>query len=413
MGALDGIRVIEFSIAIAGPTVGKYLAYHGAEVIKVESRANADSIRRYISPREPEKGVQLDLSPWFDDFNLGKRSLGLNLAHPDGVALVKRLVARCAVLVANYSARVLEKYGLDYETLRGVRPDLIYLTMPGFGMTGPYREFVAAGPNLLAMTGLSWLSGHPDGGPIGTGFAYPDFVAGLTGFCAVLAALHERRASATGQFIDLAQYEAAAAVIGPALMDYTVNGRVQQRLGNRSPQFAPHNCYPCAGDDRWCVIVATNDEQWRRLCAVAERPDWAADPRFTTVVERLRHVDELDAALAGWTGERSPWEVVMRLQQAGVPAGVVQDVVDIQRDPQLAARGFWERRQHAKKGAVQVTGHAIRLSGTPGGGTRAAPIVGEDNAYVLGELIGLTPDEIAAYVEQGVVEPPDLGAVSG
>lgn len=405
--ALAGLRVVEFTAAMAGPWVGRWLAYCGAEVIRVESQGRPDVVRLYVPPRRPELGTQPQLSPWFTDWNAGKRFVGLDLRQPVAVELAQRLVARSDVVIENYSAGVLERLGLGEDELRRVRPDLVLLRSTGYGNTGPCRSYVTWGPNIEALSGLGRTSGFPSRPCAITQYAHPDALGALHGLVAVLAALDHRRRGGPGQCIDLAQYEVTAAAIGDVLMESLAYGREPERLGNRSRHAAPHGCYPCLGEDRWCAIAVFDESEWERLCGVLDRPAWRSDPRFASLAARLENVAALDTEVGAATRERDAYALMHALQGAGVAAGVVQTAEDLaQRDAQLAARGFFEQIEHRVLGTVTATGIPLGLTGTPGRSGIAGSAVGQDNDYVFGTLLGMSREEIDAAVAAGAIEAP-------
>jgi crotonobetainyl-CoA:carnitine CoA-transferase CaiB-like acyl-CoA transferase len=404
--ALEGVKVVEFSSAMAGPWIGRFMAYCGAEVIRVESKNRPDVVRQYISPRDPEKGIQPELSPWFTDWNAGKRFVALDLVNPRALELSKRLVARSDVVVENYSTGVMQKLGLGYPDLRAVNPGLVMLSTTGYGDSGPHSRYVTWGPNIEALSGLSKLSGFPGRDCTMTQYAYPDTVGALHGLFAVMCALDYRARTGTGQYINLSQYEATSSAIGHVMMEYLANGREPEPPGNRSLHAAPQGCYPCAGEDRWCAITVSDDAEWEGLCRAIGKTDWIEDPRFVTAASRREHAEELDTTIEAWTARRDPYEVMEVLQRAGIAAGVVQNTEDqYRRDPQLSARDFFEEIDHLKKGKVVATGIPVGLTGTPGRSGRAGAAVGQDNDYVFGELLGMSPEEIRQCIEVGAIEP--------
>lgn len=391
---------------MAGPWVGRFMAYCGAEVIRVESHARPDVVRLYVPPRAPAMGTQSALSPWFTDWNAGKRFVALDLTRPPAVELVKRLVAKCDVVVENQTAGVMDKLGLGYAALAAARPDVVMLSTSGYGDSGPCCRYVTWGPNIEALSALATLSGFPGRACTITQYAYPDVVSALHGLVAVLCALAHRRRTGAGQYVSLAQYEATVAVLGPQLMEQLVNGHAPPPLGNRALHAAPQGCYRCQGDDAWCAITVASERAWRGLCQVVGAPDWTADPRFATADARRAHADELDGLIEAWTRQRSPYDVMHALQAAGVAAGVAQTVEDLmRRDRQLAARSFFEEIAHLQKGTVVASGIPLGLTGTPGCSGRSGAAIGEDNDYVFGEILGLTAAEIREYVAAGAIEP--------
>jgi crotonobetainyl-CoA:carnitine CoA-transferase CaiB-like acyl-CoA transferase len=403
--ALAGIRVVEFAAGMAGPWIGRLMAYCGAEVIKVESRQRPDVTRQYVPPWAPEMGVQSQLSPWLTDWNAGKRYVALDLTNPGGVALAKRVIATADVVVENYSAGVMDKLGLGYAELQRVKPDLVMFSSSGYGDSGPYRRFITWGPNIEALSGLSTLSGFPGRECTVDQYAYPDAVSALHGLFAVLCALDHRTRTGAGQYINLSQFEATVGIAGHVLMEYLAKGHEPQRRGNGSLHAAPHGCYRCAGEDRWCAIAVCTEAEWARFCAAVGEPAWAGDPRFATLAARLAHADDLDHLVEGWTSGRDAYEVMATLQAAGIAAGVVQTIEDqLRHDKQLAARAFFERVEHERKGTVLANGIPLGLTGTPGRTAHAGRAVGADNDYVFGQLLGMTAQEIERWVASGAIE---------
>ncbi len=403
--ALHDVRVVEFAAGMAGPWIGRLMAYCGAEVVKVESKSRPDVTRQYVPPWAPQMGIQSQLSPWLTDWNAGKRFVALDLTRPAAVELAKRVVATADIVVENYSAGVMDKLGLGYAELRRVKPEIIMLSSSGYGDSGPCRDFVTWGPNIEALSGLSTLSGFPARECTVTQYAYPDAASALHGLFAVLCALDHRSRTGQGQYINLAQFETTVAITGHVLLEHLANGREPRRLGNGSLHAAPHGCYRCAGEDRWCAIAVTGEVEWERFCAVVGEPAWRADPRFATRSARLAHAEELDRLVEGWTSRRDAYEVMAALQAAGIAAGVVQNIEDqLRHDRQLAARDFFESVEHRRKGTVVANGIPLGLTRTPGRTTGAGAAVGADNDYVFGELLGMTAEEIRRSIALGAIE---------
>jgi crotonobetainyl-CoA:carnitine CoA-transferase CaiB-like acyl-CoA transferase len=403
--ALEDLRVVEFAAALAGPWIGRIMAFCGAEVIRVESKKRPDVVRGYVPPWAPEMGVQPELSPWFTDWNAGKRFVALDLARSEAVEIARRLVAKCDVVIENYSAGVMGKLGLGYAELRRAKPDLVMISTSGYGDRGPHHRYITWGPNIEALSGLSKLSGFPGRECTMTQYAYPDTLSALHGLFAVMCALDHRSRTGEGQYISLSQNEATIAVIGDVMMEYLVNGREPASLGNRSLRTAPHGCYRCLGEDRWCAIEVGGEVEWRSFCQVLGRPEWLTDPRFSTLSSRLENAEALDRLIEDWTAGRSDYQVMSVLQEAGIAAGVVQNTEDqLNRDRQLADRGFFEEVPHLKKGTVVAAGIPVGLTATPGRSGCAGAAVGEDNEYVFGELLGMTREEIRGAIEAGAIE---------
>lgn len=387
---LEGVRILDFSRIWAGPFGTRYLADFGAEVIKVESGQSGDS-------RRPG-------DPMFADINRNKRFVTINFQTEGGRELVKRLAAVCDVVVENFSPRVMSRWGIDYEHLREVRPDLIMVSMPGFGKTGPHSHFVSYGGPLMAYTGMALLWGHPDSPPDAhIKIAYPDFIASSTLAVAVMAALLHRARTGQGQSIEIAQVETTIAAMEVAYLDYFANGRVATPQGNRDASYAPQGCYPCRGDDAWCVISCTSDEEWRALARVIGGPELASDPRYATRADRQARHEELDALIAAWTREHTPHQAMRLLQAAGVPAGAVQTGEDLWRDPHLRARGYLITVDHPDLGPVEHPGVTIRLWATPGEVRRPAGRLGQDNEAVFRGLLGLSEAKMAELEAEGAL----------
>jgi benzylsuccinate CoA-transferase BbsF subunit len=405
---LAGIRVLEFSQAIAGPTCGRYLAEHGAEVIRVENARRLDNLRQSGSswlPAGTPQEVSRDTRPSLSTFNAGKLSVGIDPSMPEGKDLVLKLAAKSDVLVANLSVNALPSMGLGYKEVRAVRPDIIYCSLPAFGNTdGPYRDFKAWGPNLAGLAGIDHLTGWPDRPPAGIGnVAYVDFMGGFEAAIEILAAILERDLTGRGAFIDIAQYEAAVACLGPAVMDLTANGNSWQRQGNRCEWAAPHGVFPSRGDDRWIAITAFSDKHWAALCLVAEGEGFASDPRFATMSSRLELVDELEALIGGWTRSFTGRELEQRLQEAGCPASQVSDLADLVVDDQLESRQFYRLGHHARFGQDLFGGYPPRLSDAHWGVDRANPCLGEDDDAVLGGILGIGLEEQRRLLELGAI----------
>lgn len=405
---LSGIRVCDLTWIIAGPTATRVLADFGADVIRVEHGQAADSIRvgRPIVGDKPT----LNNSGFFNYFNRNKRSINLNVRHPMGIEVLKRLIAVSDVVVENFSSGVMTSWGLDYPELRAIKPDIIYCSISGFGHSGRDKAFTTWGPTAQALSGLTFTSGLPGKAPAGWGFSYMDHTAGYEAAIAIMMALHHRNRTGEGQHIDCSQVEAGIVLNGPAILDYSVNGRRWRREGlppgNRAwePAVAPHNSYPCAGEDRWIAIAVMNDAEWRALVMAMDEPPWASDPKFATNAGRLANQDELDERIGEWTSEFVDYEAMEILQAAGVRAGAVQKASDrFERDPQLAARDWWHRLPHAEIGDSDFDGIVPKLSATPGVLRVASPLMGEHTHEVLRDVIGMSDEEIVEHETMGVL----------
>ena len=391
-GILQGIRVLDFTWVLAGPFATRLLADFGAEVIKVQSLSTA-------------KGAEANLTGYFNAWNRNKRSITLDMSRPEAREIALKLSQISDVVVENFSPRVMENWGLDEERLREEHPGLITVSLSAMGKTGPWRDCVGFGQTVQALSGLTWLTAYEPEAAVGLGFAYGDPVSGLYAALAILAALEHRDRTGEGRSIDLSEYEAAATLIGPALLESQREGSRVCPQANRTnePAAAPHGCYRCAGEDRWCVIAVFDEPQWQALCRVMGSLGWSREARFATVALRKAHEDELDRLVGQWTALYSSEEAVALLQTAGVPAGVVQNAGDLAKDPHLAARGFFRPLRHPVLGETVVDASPIRFQDDPPPDWQPAPLLGEANRYVLGELLGLSEIECAKLVEAGVV----------
>ena len=418
---LAGIRIVDLTMVWGGPYCTKQFADFGAEVIKIESatsRGPANVPRGSGIFPDGDPGQR----PWnraglTNILNSSKLSLTLDLTRPEGVNIFKRLVKVSDVVIDNFRATVMERFGLGYETLRQVNPSIIVVAMSANGMNGPERDYAAFGATLEQTTGMAWLTGYGGANdpPYRGGVNYPDPVAGLHAACAILAALRHRRRTGKGQFVDLSQREAATCIVGESILDFTLNGRIPERRGNRRPSQAPHGCYRCKGDDMWVTIAVGNDEQWKRFAEAIGNPPWTADQRFRTVLDRLRNQDDLDRLVEEWTSERDHIEAMHLLQKAGIPAGAVHNNVELLEDPHLAERGFFQWVEHPDAGTHLYQGASVKLSETPGGIQSPAPCLGEHNDYVLREVLNLSPEEILELHSKGVTnnDPRSVSARSG
>lgn len=407
-GALAGLRVVEFGTGLAAPWIGRILAWAGADVIKVESHAFPDVPRLFVPPREPELGTQPESSPWFTDWSAGKRFVSLDLRTEEGAELGRRLVDQSDAVIANYSTGVLEKLGLGYETL-AARPnrkrELVMLESSGFGQSGPLSKYVTWGPNIEALSGLCNFSGFPDRECTISHFAYPDPLSALHGLVALMAALIHHDESGEGQTVHLSQFETTVASIGRVMVEFAATGDEPPRRGNREVGLAPYGCFPCRGDDRWVVLCVEHEADWASLCDLMGNPEWASDPRFASMASRVENEDALEERIAEWTREQADYALLERGRAAGLAVGVVQNTEDLlRRDPQLAARAFFEEIPHFKKGRVTASGIPLGLTGTPGRTTFAGSSIGHDNHEVFREVVGLSDDEIERAIASGAIE---------
>lgn len=401
--ALSGIRVIDFGQGALDPLTTSYLADYGAEVIKVESWNALDFMRRtehfVDDDRDPDRNFA------FGRYNQNKLSVLINLKHPEGVELAKKLVGVADIVTENLAVGAFRRLGLGYEELRKVKPDIIMISASFGGQTGPYRDFRGQGYIISALTGINELTGWPDRFPVVPAGAFADHYGPCLWALVILAALEYRRRTGKGQFIDASSLEGGLDILDTAIADYSVNRRTLKRSGNRHPAASPHGVYRCRGDDRWCAIAVFNDEEWRGFCQVLGNPAWTTEERFSTLVKRLGNVDEMDRLVEEWTKEQQAEDIMLKFQQAGVAAGVVENIRDLHEDPQLIDRGhFWNP---GEPGLEPFTFEAppARLSRTPAHLQRRYPLMGEHNDYVFGELLGLDlhSKEYGQLVEERVI----------
>jgi crotonobetainyl-CoA:carnitine CoA-transferase CaiB-like acyl-CoA transferase len=418
---LNGIRIVDFSWFLASAGGTRFMSAFGAESIKIELKSHPDTRLAAMAPvggrgardkaTAPLPGVtDLNMGGQFNNKNPGKRGISLNVRHPKGLAIVKRLVAMSDIVAEGFSPGVLDNWGIGYAALKKIKPDIIYVQQSGMGAQGTYGRFRTVGPIANAFAGLSDMSGLPEPAmPAGWGYSYLDWMGAYSFALAMLSALFHRNRTGEGQWIDASQTEVGLFINGPAILDWSANERIWTRFGNRSPYkpAAPHGAYPCAGDDRWIAIACFTEAEWNSFVKVAAHPEWATDSRFATLAARLAHQDALDAQVRDWTKSRDAYQTMLDLQQAGVPAGVCQTAGDrCDRDPQLKSLEWLTEVTGTKIGRWPLAEVPIKLSESPAyiGGRidRGAPCYGEDNEYVFGELLGMSTSEIKALADDGV-----------
>lgn len=392
-----GINILEFGGGAAGPLGTRYFADHGATVVRVESRRRPDFLRllRYT----PGTTGGLDAGHMFAMINCNKHGVALDMSHPKGPEVARRLVLWADVVAENFAPKAMAKWRLDYESLRRSKPELIMISTCLNGQTGPERDYPGFGGQGSALAGFNHLTGWPDREPIGpygtiTDSLAPRFVALL-----VASALLHRRRTGQGQYIDLSQVEAGIVCLSESILTYTANREVLGRLGNRSRHAAPHGAFRCAprdgDDDRWAVIAVHDDRDWQRFRHALGDPAWAAAARFETAAGRLTHVAELEEHVSAWTRQRSAEEVMHILQAAGVEAGIVENFEDLTRDPQLAHRRHFRAVQHPVIGAHLCETNGLRFSEAQEEIRMPAPCLGEHTEYVFREILGMPAEEFA------------------
>ncbi|HSP97136.1 MAG TPA: CoA transferase [Candidatus Dormibacteraeota bacterium] len=398
---LEGVRVADFTWVWAGPFCTLQLAHLGAEVIRVESRTRTCVTR--LLPPFADGTPGPNRSGYFNQYNQGKLSLSLDLKRPEAIAVAKDLVARCDIVCENFAAGVMDRMGLGYEVLRGLRPDLVMIALSGYGATGPDAEFVSYGPAQVPLSGMSSLTGYAGWPPMHVGISYGDPTGGLHGAVAVLAALWHRAATGEGQYIDLSQWETSIATLGEGVLEQSMTGAQPPRGGNRDPHMAPHGIFRCAGEQRWVAIAVRDDDEWRRLAACMGAPLLAGDPRFATLAARKANEDALEALVTDWTRPQTAEAVAAALQAARIPAAVAMTNKDLADDDDLRRSGFHVFREHPEVGTRLHLGIPWQMSDTPCSVRRAAPCLGEHTDDVLRRVVGYDETRIAALRDTGVL----------
>ncbi|HZO80207.1 MAG TPA: CoA transferase [Candidatus Binataceae bacterium] len=408
---LEGVRIADFTWVWAGPYCTLQLAHLGAEVIRVETRTRP-CVTRLLPPWPEGKPGGVNRSGYFNQYNQGKLSLTLNYAKPGALEVAHRLVKASDVVTNNFAAGVMDKLGLGYQALRKIKPDIIMISLSGYGDTGPYREYVAYGPAQVPLSGLSSLTGYKGWPPMHSGFSYADPNAGVHGAFAILAALYHRRKTGEGQYIDMSQWECAMDLLAEGILEYTMNGREPERDGNRDPFIAPHGVFPSkdrfqnSGNlvDMWVSIVCADDAEFARLARALGRPELANDPRFATAAARKRNEDELEAAISAWTRERTAAEAEQILQAAGVAAAICAPNKVVSEDRHLEERGYFVYLDHPEVGRQQHCGIPWRMSRTECKVRRPAPLIGQHTDEVLTRMLGYSAEEVERLRAAGALE---------
>lgn len=397
----SGLTVADFSWVGVGPISGKFLADHGAQVIRIESEARPDVLRGSVPYKDAIPG--LDRSQFFGDFNTSKQSINLDLRKPEALAIARAIIARSDVLIESFAPGVIGRFGLGYDEVRKIRPDIIMISTCLMGQTGSASQLAGYGYHAGAIAGFYEVTGWPDLAPNGPWVAYTDTVAPRFISVLLAAALDRRRRTGQGAWFDVAQIETALHFLAPELFDQQLNGVAATRMGNRSPYAAPQGCYPCAGDDEWVAIAVDTDAEWLRLCRVIGRADLAADAGLSTVAGRRARHDEIDVAIADWSRVRPPVDAMAELQAGSVPAGHVQRSRNLLEDRQYRHRGFYHWFDHPEMGGVPYAGHAYRIRGYDNGPRGPAPVLGQHTFEVLSGFLGMDDEQIATAYASGAV----------
>ena len=403
-GPLNGLRVLDLTRILAGPSCSQLLGDLGADVIKIERPGDGDDTRKWGPPfLQDESGADTTESAYYLCANRNKRSLTVDIAKPEGQALIKSLLPHCDILIENFKVGGLAKFGLGHGDLKDSFPNLIYCSITGFGQTGPYAP--RAGYDFLAqgMGGIMSITGQPDGEPVKVGVGIADIMCGMYAVSAILAAVHHREKGGSGQHIDLALLDTQVAWLINEGLNYLTSGQVPHRRGNEHPNIVPYKVLPCA--DGHFILAVGNDAQFRRFCDFAGAPDLADDPDYATNAQRVRNREALYALLPDLTRQKTQEEWIDGLADLGVPSGPVYDIDQVFADPQIQHRGMKVTVPYpgAKNGSADLIGNPIKFSETPIEYRRAPPKVGQDTEAVLGELLDLGPDDVAALRTKGVI----------
>ena len=424
--ALEGIRVIEHGMYWTVPHACQIMANMGAEVIKVESIQYYDPVRMYLNPRAlgmiegtqwayREQGEHpWNRSNYYNDGNLGKLSLTLDLTGPKGKELYKKLVQKSDVVLANMSAGVMDSWGLSYDVLKEVNPGIIMVLAPAYGVEGPESDYVAFGANQWQASGFASITGYPDLGPMQASINYGDPGAGLPIVGFVMAALLHRERTGKGQFIDVSQAETMGSYIGEMMLDYAFNGRIAGLTANRHPYLAPQGVYPCRGEEEWIAITIGSEEEWQAFCNAMKNPEWTKEERFSDNASRMKNHDELDRLIGEWTGGWVREEIMYILERLGIAAAVVTRLPEVLGNPQLHARGFHRWVTHPETGTLphpNITSWKMsKTQGEPGG---PSPCLGEHNEHVLCDILGIPKEELAILEEEKYIGTEPLPGADG
>jgi benzylsuccinate CoA-transferase BbsF subunit len=401
--AFEGIKICDFTWAGVGPFTTKYFADHGASVVRIESLHKPDGLR--TSPPFKDGISGINRAGHFAFNNPNKYSIALNMNHPRAIEVIHKMVAWADIVTENFVPGQMEKWGLDYENLKKIKPDIIMYRASNQGQTGPHAQQPGFGSHLVGLSGFASITGWPDRAPVQPYGAYTDVASFPLGASALVAALIYRNRTGKGQCVDLSQFEASVHFLAPLIMDYTVNKREAGRMGNRHSFFAPHGVYRCKGQERWCAIAVSSEKEWDAFCRCIGRPELINDARFATFQDRKENEDELDKLIEEWTMNSSPEEIMTLMQKEGVPAGVVENAQDLTRDPQLKERGhFWNIDGHSEMGSFLYLGQPYTMSKTPPEPRLPSPCLGEHTEYVCRQFLGMSDTEFLALVNTGVFE---------
>ena len=410
--ALGGLRILDLSQVAAGPYATMFLGFMGAEVIKIESLSRMDINRGKARPSPDDLRVYPDGDPGEHPWNttahhvhrnINKRSLTLDLSAKRGKELFLELAKVCDVLVENYRGSVMDRLGLGYDVVSRLNPGLIYMKISSQGANGPEANYGSLGSTLEQTAGLASITGYDDDLPLMTNLVYPDPVVGILSFGALMTALRRRLKTGSGCLVDLSQREVTTMLLGEAILDFSVTGRIAGTMGNRHRDMAPQGVYPCSGEDMWVAISVSSDEEWESLCRVMGQPHLASDSRFADPKSRRNNHDDIDLVISTWTKTQDHYQVMYLLQAQGVPAAPVLKGGEVIDDPHLESRGFWDVVNHPEAGTYKQVTTPWLLSNSPRATSTPAPGLGEHNYQVLSGLLGLSKSEIDTLAQKGVI----------
>jgi benzylsuccinate CoA-transferase BbsF subunit len=398
---LSGIRVVDFTTAEAGAHMTQWLSVMGAEVIKIETKLRPD-VTRLATVKE--RITQTNQSADFAALNCSKKSITLNMKQPQAVELIRKLVKISDIVTENFGGAVMDRWGLGYQELKKIKPDIIFYISTGYGRTGPYKETPAYAPVVDAFSGVLSVNGYADGTPcvIGTR-GWTDAMVAVHGVFVMLAALHHRSETGEGQYIEITMTEESINSLGDLVLDYSMNGRIRQPTGNRDSVMAPHGCYRCQGEDRWVAIAISGDTEWNALCNAIGNPEWTQREEFSDQISRWNNQADLDELVQEWTIQHTDYAVMKILQSAGVAAGVCLNVAELEVEPNLIERAFFVDIEEPTIGKRQVPGLPWNPSDTDVGNYSHAPLIGEHNDYVFGELLSIPEEEIRQLEKDNVI----------
>jgi benzylsuccinate CoA-transferase BbsF subunit len=399
----EGLKAVGFVQAGVGPATLKVLNDHGATVVRIESIKRPDNLRVAFPFKDNKPGI--NRGGFFALANNDKLSMALDMKHPRSKEVTEKLVKWADVVVDNYAPGVMERWGLGYEEVKKMNPGVVMISLSQQGQTGPHSLLPGYGPQLQGLAGLVHLTGWPDRAPVLISRSYPDHIAPRFGQIALIAALDYRRRTGKGQYIDASEYEDCVHWLAPTILDCAVNGRVKNRTGNWCSNAAPHGAYPCKGEDRWCVIAVFTDQEWKAFCSVIGDPAWTKEGKFSTLLGRKKNEQELDRLISQWTIDHPPEEIMSRMQETGVPSGVVRNGEEvIEKCPQLKHRHYFWKLNHPEMGEVTNIGPSFMLSEAPATLRKAAPMLGEHTEFVCRELLRMSDEEFIELLNDKVFE---------